>query len=263
VTGLSDTIRGFGAAPAAAFDLLQQAAALRDLSGSWDESRLGAHDAHADAVITGAAALLCFAPEHGDRVTDAFRIAVGANDTEGLQRDARHEAVLARVVYGTALSVLHLGGVSALAALRGVDLDGEPLLGTDALRFARHHDGDANVAFGAVSKWISGRPWLDDLPGLDEALVPVALAEVDLLLACLTVTRMDRSESYSAGGGAQARSAPRRLSARLRQPNERAGLALLLGTTDDELNAVLAAADKAIRSHSDRGMPVRRALIVE
>lgn len=264
MTRLADTVKSFGPAQAAALDLLHTAARFRDVTGPDDDPQLAAYDAVADEFIAGAAALLCFAPGQARHVASAFQLATESLAEDRWSRDARRDAALARVVYGTVLSVLHLEGPTALVPLSHLDLNSELLLGTNAFRFARHHGGNAKVTYQAVSEWIAGpRAWLQDLPGLDAQRVSAALAEVDLLLACIAVRRFRQSDVYSAGGAVEPSAAPARLRARLRDRDQRAALATLLDTTDDKLDEDIATADQAITSQSEQGFPLRRPPIVQ
>lgn len=203
--------------------------------------------------LSSTSALLVFASAEISRPA-AAALRIAADGVDLTARGAAVSTVLYRATLAITAVALSHSDPGALASLVGIDVTNEPLLASDALRYGRLHDGDAQITYDAAVTWLLSRPWRTEIAALasDEGLA-VGIAEVDLLMACLAART--GHGPHSGGLSAQTIEAPRRLAARLRDPRQESGLAALLGTSTDEIRAVLTETYSGVTAVRRDGFP--------
>lgn len=125
------------------------------------------------------------------------------------------------------------------------------------LRYGRLHDGDAQTTYEAAMRWLVTRPWRSEIATLarDDGL-STAVAEADLLLACLAVRH--GNDAHSGGLSADTAGAPRRLAGRFRDPDQASALATLLDVGVDDARETLTSAYSGVAAIRPDGFPVRK-----
>jgi hypothetical protein len=144
-----------------------------------------------------------------------------------------------------------------MGSLTSICHNDEPLLASGRLRHLDLFHAGADIAHTAHVQWLLGRRWRDEIgPLRTDDQVSVAMAEVDVLLACLQAAA--GRETYAPGllvGEAKVRP---RLVARIVDHRQRATMANLFATSDADLDECEASAyGRLVASRAD-GFPARR-----
>lgn len=187
----------------------------------------------------------------------AFGLLAGATRERYQQRTQAMDALLARAVRIVSAVALAHDRPEAMVALAATWHNDQPLLTSGALRHLDLFRDGADTAHTAHVQWLLGRPWRAEIAPLraDEQ-VSIAMAEVDVLLACLQAAAS--RDTYAPGllvGEANVRP---RLAARIVDPRQRVTMANLFATNDAELDECAASAYGRLVANRADGFPARR-----
>ena len=260
MTSFSEAARELGSGPSLVLEVFDAATEIVATAPGVGDDQLSVYDEVLDRLTVSSSVLLTFEPALGGRVAAAIRHVAESSRTD-LGVEPHRIAVLGRLVFGTTVLTLVYAGAEALVPLAAIQLDDEPLLAASVLRFCPLRQGDARVTYVSNVAWLAERPWRTDVAPLRaQPAFDAAVAEADLLLACLTAAH--GAGSYSEGGAVEPHHAPRRLSERLRDPPQRDGLARLLDVDERAVDEAVRRADANVESTHRNGLRVRRRPIV-
>jgi hypothetical protein len=255
-----DAARSLRPAAGLALDLLDAAAGIVDTApGVGEPAEILAHyDQPIDELLVPAAALAAYCDAEDLRhLGVAFGLLAAATSERYQQRTQVMDVLLARAVRIVSAVALAHDRPEALLPVASICHNDESLLTSRSLRHLDLYRDGADTAHTAHVQWLLARPWRAEIAPLraDEQ-VSIAMAEVDVLLACLQAAA--GRETYAPGlliGEAKVRP---RLAARMVDPRQRAAMTNLFATTDAELDECASSAYGRLVANSPDGFPARR-----
>lgn len=257
----SDAARSMGPAAALALALHEAAVAIIEIAPGAGEPLeiLAPYDQPVDELLVPAAALAAYGDTEDLRhLRVTFGLLAVATSERYQPRTRVMDALLARAVRIVSAIALAHDRPEALLALASTFHNDEALLTSGRLRHLDLFQDGADVAHAAHVQWLLGRPWREEIAPLRSVeQVSIAMAEVDVLLACLQAAAGGR-ETYAPGllvGEANVRP---RLVARIADPRQRLAMGSLFATSDADLDDFAAAAYGRLVANTADGFPARR-----
>lgn len=256
----ADAARSLRPAADLGLDLLDAAAAITDTAPGVGEPTeiLAPYDQPMDELLALAAALAAYGdPEDLRHLGVAFGLLAAATTERYQQRTQVMDALLARAVRIVSAVALGHDRPEAMLALTSTRHNDQPLLTSGSLRHLDLYRDGADTAHTAHVQWLVGRPWRAEIAPLrTDEQVSIAMAEVDVLLACLQAAAS--RETYAPGllvGEATVRP---RLVARLGDSRQRSAMTSLFATNDADLDERAASAYGQLVANRADGFPARR-----
>lgn len=256
----ADAARSLRPAAALGLDLLDAAAAITDTAPGVGEPTeiLAPYDQPMDELLAPATALAAYCdPEDLRHLGVTLGLLATATTERYQQRTQVMDALLARAVRILSAVALAHDRPEAMLALVSICHNDQPLLASSRLRHLDLFRDGADTAHTAHVQWLLGRPWRAEIAPLrTDEQVSIAMAEVDVLLACLQAA--EGGEAYAPGllvGEAKVRP---RVVARIADPRQRAAMTNLFATNDADLDECAASAYGRLVANSADGFPARR-----